>query len=450
MLSKFMSSKIFLRYNLNKLESSIADSDQNMVLVRGLPGTGKGFASENICRKYFKSVFSIDLKSEKRKFFLPLRFIDSPSDFINALELTYHKQYVPGKTALVIKDVPLIKGLWESLEILSSRLNNLKVVGTSSSLDVSQSEKEQVELKPLTFLEFLYALGKDDLADKIKTTFEGLQELSQNDFSLTNFLYLQYLLVGGMPDAIDVFIKKHIIPKVELSKKSNLEDIKAKLKVADDTGKLRLFHVFDNILPSLLSPSGLFVSSSVFHKRTDMNATKTINALIDTGSAIISRQTKELTLSMPLSAKKSKFKLYYPDIGLLVTALNSAGFYKKNEVIEAVLHEDNHSSVPIIYENAVAIHLARNHPDLYFYAWFDKMNHRRCIDFLYFSESRNITKRKIVPIVFLPPNTKAVAQFKEIIRKNKSKLTSPYVFYSGNVKTEDDMTYLPYFMAELL
>lgn len=442
---------IFNRSIKDILIDFLDDPEPKTILVQGPNGCGKSYFVKETAKEKGKKVLEIDFKSDRKRAFMPFSIQHDLNHFYRALQATYGVELKPGRSIIVLNDIqeyPEVRSFLKKLIID----NRYKFIQTGSLINLWDASKDEqlgeletiVDMGPMTFHEFLSALNKNELIEEMESAFTEKREMEESDFKLTEEYYRNYLAVGGMPEAIEAFIDGKSFRTIDAIKKRIIKSMREDYSRIDEKRGHKTEKTFDNILPSLLSKGGCFKSSSVFHKRTAMDAAKTLMALKRSGATLINRRATELNLSMPSSAKREKFKLYYADVGILSSLL------KDENVYQDLVYSFHSKFINILIKNAICSDLYHAHPDLYFYRWFDKMNHLQEIDFLFFDSHQSVAKRKIVPVYVLPPFARKDAHYKEMVRKNKSKFNTPYILYKGNVKTESGTMYLPYFMASLL
>lgn len=447
--------ELFNRSIIKILESFASDPSPKTMLVQGPNGCGKTFVVSQFAKSRFKRVVEINFRTDRKRALKPFRVQKDLGTFYRALQLTYNVDLIEGQSIIIFNDIqefPEVRSFLREL-VLD---NKCKYIQTGSLINLWDASKDEqlgeletiIDMAPLDFREFLMANGKDMLLQEMEEAFKEDRPMDEEAFSLTEELYRNYLIVGGMPEAVEAYINGKSFKAIDAIKKRIINSILLDYSRIDEKRGHKTAKSFENILPSLVSPGGSFKTSTVFHRRTAMDAAKTLMALKRSGATLITRRTNEFTLSMPLSAQREKFKLYFSDVGILSYLLREN--FKDDDIYEALLYSTHSKYLNILIENAICVDLYRHHPELYFHTWFDKQNHLQTIDFLFFDKNPSVARRKIIPVYVMPPYARKDDHYKEIVRRNKSKFTTPTLLYKGDSKKEAGITYLPYFMASLL
>lgn len=446
---------LFNRSIIKTLENFASDPTPKTILVQGPNGCGKTFVVSQFSKSAFKKVVEVNFKTDRKKALMPFRMQHDLGVFYRVLQLTYNVELIEGQSIIILNDIQEFPELRSFLKKLVLD-NKYKYIQTGSLINLWDSSKDEqlgeletiIDMAPMDFPEFLMANGKNDLLEEMNAAYKEGRQMDDNAFLLTEDFYKNYLIVGGMPEAVEAFINGKSFKKIDSIKKRIINSIISDYARIDEKRGHKTQKSFENILPSLLSPGGSFKSSVVFRRRTAMDAAKTLMALKRSGATLISRRAKEFTLSMPHSAQKEKFKLYFSDVGLLSYLIREQ--CKDEDIYQSILYSEHSKYLNILIENAICVDLYRHHPELYFYTWFDKMNHLQSIDFLFFDKAQSVAKRKIIPVYVLPPFARKDDHYKEMVRRNKSKFVDPAILYKGKIKKEAGITYLPYFMSSLL
>ncbi|HPB16817.1 MAG TPA: AAA family ATPase [Clostridia bacterium] len=311
---------------------------------------------------------------------------------------------------------------------------------------VIPSEEEHIELFPLDFEEFLWALGDIVTASLIRESFKERVPLGQalhrkimNDFR-------QYILVGGMPQAVVQYITNKSFEEVDLLKRRILKlyrDDISKFAIGHED---KVFAIFDGI-PGNLSKREKKYRISIISKQARFRNFK--DSFIWLNEAMICNTCFNATdpgIGLALSADFATRKCYMGDTGLLITQTFMDRQYIDNNLYKAVLFNHLDINEGMIMENIVAQMLRANGHKLYFYSHYDKEhreNHME-IDFL-------ITEgKKVVPIEVKSGRNISHVSLDKFRYKFSRKIGNSYVLYTKDVSIKDGIIYLPVYMAMLL
>lgn len=311
---------------------------------------------------------------------------------------------------------------------------------------VIPSEEDHIEMFPLDFEEFLWAMGDEVTIPFIKTCFETKTPVGQalhrkimNDFR-------QYILVGGMPQAVVEYVKNKNFQTVDNIKRRILKLYK------DDVAKFatgyedKVFAIFESI-PAQLSKKEKKYKLSALSKNARFRSYE--DSFIWLNEAMIVNtcfNATEPTIGLALSADHSTQKCYMADTGLLVTQTFMDNAFTENEIYKAILFDRLTINEGMIMENIVAQMLRANGHKLYFYSRNDALNRANHIeiDFLITSS------KKISPIEVKSSNYRSHASLDKFKKKYSSNIGTSYILYTKDVMIKDDIVHLPIYMGMFL
>lgn len=424
------------------------------LLIDGARRVGKSYVAELFARQEYRSHIVIDFGNAPQDI-LEL-FLHDSGDldlFFAKLSAFYSTTLYRRESLIVFDEVQqfprarqLIKylvadGRYDFLE--TGSLIRLK---KNTENIIIPSEEEHVELFPLDFEEFLWAMGDEVTVPLIRKCFEAKEPLGQalhrkimNDFR-------QYVLVGGMPQSVLAYIDGKNFAAADEAKRRILRLYR------DDVSKFaagyeeKVYAVFDGIPGQLSKKEKKYKLSSIsknarFRAYEDsfiwLNEAMVVNACFN---------ATDPNVGLALSADHATQKCYMADTGLLVTHTFMDGSFTDNELYKAILFDKLDINEGMIMENIVAQMLRRNGHRLYFYSRSDsdhRENHME-IDFL-------ITEgKKIAPIEVKSGNYRSHASLDKFRKKFSANISTSYVLYPKDVMNKDGIWHLPLYMAMLL
>lgn len=308
------------------------------------------------------------------------------------------------------------------------------------------SEEEHLSMYPLDFEEFLWAMGDQTTVPLIRQCFESRTPLGQalhrkimNDFR-------QYILVGGMPQAVLAYLDGKDFAKADQVKRRILnlyrEDVSKFAQGYED----KVYAIFDQI-PSQLSKKEKKYRLSALDKNARFRSYQ--DSFIWLHEAMIVNTCFNATdpnTALGLSSDVTTQKCYMGDTGLLVSHAFLGVPYTENELYKAVLFDKLDINEGMIMENVVAQMLRFNGHKLYFYSRSDAVkreNHME-IDFL-------LTQgKKICPVEVKSGNYRSHSSLDKFQKKFSSNLGQSYILYTKDVMLKDNILHLPLYMAMFL
>ena len=308
------------------------------------------------------------------------------------------------------------------------------------------SEEEHIDMFPMDFEEFLWAMGDESTYPLIKNCFEAKKPLGaalhrkiMNDFR-------QYILVGGMPQAVIAYLDGKNFEAADFAKRRILrlyhEDVAKFAEGYED----KVFSVFDGI-PSQLSRKEKKYKLSSLGKQARFRNYE--DSFVWLNEAMIVNTCFNATdphVGLAASADNATAKYYMADTGLLVTQTFQDKKFTDNELYRAILFDKLNINEGMLMENIVAQMLRLKRPRQYFYSRSDNLHRENNmeIDFLI------LDGKKIAPVEVKSGNYRQHSSLDKFRRHFSSVIGSSYILYSKDVLIKDDIIHLPLYMAELL
>ena len=423
------------------LEQFLNNEPNKILLVNGARQIGKSFIIRNVGTRLFKNFVEINLKADKEGagIFATVR---SKDDFYLQLgALAGNKLGDRADTLVFLDEIQSYPHLMTMLKFLNEE-GRYRYIASGSELGVALAQTPSVpigsiaieQMYPLDFEEFLLAMGCGQATiDGIAESFSKRQPLNDSLHSYMLQQFKIYLLVGGMPDAINKFIESRNIALV----RDIQRDIHALYRIDasqyDDEKKLVIRNIYDLIPSNMENKKKRVVVKKIEgkagHKQFSDYADE-FEYLTNSGVALAVKAITNPKFPLLESESKNLLKLYLSDVGLLTNLL-----YATN--INAVLGDKCSVNLGSVYESVVAQELHAHGHALHYY---DKKQ-RGEVDFLIDDYST---------LTVLPIEVKSGKDYKVHSALDKFLSTPDYhisqaVVFSNeqNVYTEQGITYMP-------
>mgnify|MGYP002521267340 FL=1 len=220
-----------------------------------------------------------------------------------------------------------------------------------------------IHMFPLDFEEFLLANNFNDYAiNSLKNKFDRLESLEETTHAKVLDLFKKYLLIGGLPDAVNCFINKMNIVEVRKIQSDIYDYYGDDASKYDKEHKLKIKRIYDLIPSSLENKKKRIVLQNIENikgKRFSSYQDE-FDYLINSGIALEVKALSTLVFPLIESSSKNLLKLYLNDVGLLTNIL-----YKNN--IKAVLDDERSINLGTVYESVVASELKAHGYKLFYY-----------------------------------------------------------------------------------
>lgn len=354
----------------NLIESHLKSDSKKVLLIDGARQIGKTYIIRHIGKKLFENYIEIDMIQDLMgdKLFEKVKTID---DFYLQVSMNYgDKMKQKENTLIFIDEIQTYPQLLTLLKFLVTD-NRFTYIASGSLLGVTLSETtsipmgsiRKVRMFPLDFEEFLYANGMNELViSSLKSKFEKLETLDENIHNKILDLFKKYLLVGGLPDAVNAFIEEKNINAVREIQLEIQEYYKTDASKYDNERKLKIRRIYDLIPSNMENKKKRIVIQEIENKRgkTFNNYSDEFEYLISAGIALNVQAISNPTFPLIETAGKNLLKLYLNDVGLLTNIL-----YGNN--IRAILDDEKSINLGSTYETIVASELIAHNHKLFYY-----------------------------------------------------------------------------------
>lgn len=344
--------------------------DYNKILcIDGARQVGKTYIIRELCKKYFKNFIELNMANDKigDKIFANVGTINE--FYIQVSALAGEKMDTKENTIIFIDEIQEYPQLLTLLKPLNDD-DKYRYICSGSSLGISLSNTTLIpmgsivekKMYPMDFEEFLLANSFGEIAlNYLKECFINKKspELSIHNKVLN--LFKMYLIVGGMPEAIKIFVESKNIFRVKEAQQNIQNYYGADASKYDKEHKLKIKRIYD-MVPSNIENKVKRIQYKKIENIDDVRYTKYIDEfdyLISSGIVLDTKAITEPKFPLIQSSSKNLIKLYMNDVGIFTNVL-----YQTN--INAVL-EDKGVNLGAVYETVVAQELICHNHKLYYY-----------------------------------------------------------------------------------
>lgn len=429
------------------------------LLIDGARRVGKSYIVEAFAKKEYRSYILIDFftasQDVKDLFENYLHDLDT---FFLFLSNYYQVKLYPRETLIIFDEVqefPRARGAIKYL-VADGRYDYIE---TGSLMSIKKnvqdalipSEEHHVNLYPMDFEEFLWALGDDMLMPFIKERFEKKQPLGPALHRKAMDLFRQYLIVGGMPQAVKEFVESRDFDEVDRVKRDILTLYRADMMKHAQGYEIKVARVFDEIPAQLQKHERKFKLADL-EKNARMRDYE--DALFWLDDAMIVNTCYNSTapnIGLKLNIDRLTLKCYMADTGLLISHAFDENGIVSEEIYKKILFDKLEVNMGMIVENVVAQMLVASGHKLYFYSnpSREDKNARMEIDFL-IAKDKISNRHNISPIEVKSSTRYTLTSLRKFVTKYKEQTHIPYVIHPNDFKEEDGIVYLPLYMTPML
>ena len=431
-----------------------SSNGRSALMIDGARRVGKSYIAEEFARAEYRSHILVDFGHPPKG--LVEMFTDDTYDldfFLAKLSSLYSAVLYRRESLIIFDEVqqcPQARQLIKYL-VADGRYDYLE---TGSLIRLKKnvqdiiipSEEDHIEMFPLDFEEFLWAMGDEATYPLIKTCYERMTPLGEALHRKVMNDFRQYILVGGMPQSVLAYIDGKNFEASDEAKRRILnlyrEDVAKFAPGYED----RVFSVFDNIPAQLSKKEKKYMLSSL-EKEARFRSYEDSFVWLDEAMIVNSCfNSTDPHVGLALSADYSTQKCYMADTGLLVTQTFRDGNFTDNELYRAVLFDKLNINEGMLMENVVAQMLRLKRERLYFYSRSDSIRRENDmeIDFL-------ITQgKKIAPVEVKSGDYRSHSSLDKFHRIFRTVIGNSYILYAKDVMIKDGIIHLPLYMAQLI
>ena len=311
---------------INDLIKWKSAENRKPLIIHGARQVKKTYIVKKFGKKYYDNLIYVNFETNK-EFSSQIEENIDAQYIINKLELFYGEKIVPEKTLIFFDEIQANERALTSLKYFCENANEYHIIAAGSLLGIAINREnysfpvgkvQMINLYPLSFKEFLVALGKEKLIDEIQKHFESNTRMDTDIHNLCLKLYRTYLIVGGMPEVVQTYLdEQKVIATIDVQAEILASYERDMTKYADNSLSNRIISAFDSIPVQLAKDNQKFQYKVISRGGTSSIFGEAILWLKNSG---IVNQIYKVTPELPLEMHKdlASFKLYMSDVGLFV------------------------------------------------------------------------------------------------------------------------------------
>jgi len=431
------------------LEWKQENQGKSALLIEGARRIGKSTIVEQFAQKEYKSYILIDFNKATKK--IKSLFDDLMDlDFLFIyLQDAYKTTLYPHESVIIFDEVQQCPLARQAIKYLVQD-GRYDYIETGSLISIHKnvenitipSEEDRIEMFPMDYEEFSWALGDKTTMPLLKQQFEKRMSMG-NELNRAKIRDLRlYMLVGGMPQAVSTYLETKNLRAVDATKRKIIKLYIYDFNKIDKNGKIGKLYT---AIPSMLARNvARFYPTSVIKGVSTEKMEDMLLALEESKTVNFCYHVTDPQVGLPITEDKSIFKLYIGDTGLMVTLAFWDKRFAENELYSKLLADKLPANLGYIYENLVAQMLRAAGNNLYYHTWPKDEKHNYEIDFLL---SRGT---KICPVEVKSSNYKTHASMNEFCKKYPSRIGNRYLLYTKELRKDGEIVLVPVYMTGLL
>lgn len=427
------------------------------LLVEGARRIGKSYIVEEFARNEYDSYIMIDFskapKMVKSWFDLYLEEIDT---LLENIQLRYKKRLTPRKSLIIFDEVQACPRAREAIKALveDGRFDYLE---TGSLISIKKnvknilipSEEDSIEMYPMDFEEFLWAMGDDLLMPFIRKQFEAKQPMGEFHRRAMDY-FRKYMIIGGMPQAVNAYIETKDFTKVDAVKRQILKLYRNDIHKYADNVENKVTAIYDGIPGQLSKHEKKFRLTALEDDARMRSYEDAFFWLADAKIINCCYNSSVPNVSLRLNEDRTTMKCYMADTGLLLSHTFNARGLMSQEIYQKLMFDKLEINEGMLVENIVAQMLCAKGHKLFFYSSSSAVAEDRMeIDFL-IQKEKVTSRHNISAIEVKSGNNYTLSSLRKCLKKFGESMSTPYVIHSKDVRTDDGIVYIPLYMTPLL
>lgn len=435
------------------------------LLIEGARRIGKSYIVEEFAKNEYDSYLLIDFSRVNPKVieFFNL-YLDDLDMLFTSLELYGKKKLIPRKnptdeasSLIIFDEIQFCPRARSAIKHLVAD-HRFDYIETGSLISIKKnvkdimlpSEEHAIEMYPMDFEEFLWAMGDEMMMPFIKMQFEKRKPMEAFHRKALDY-FRQYMIVGGMPQAVQTYVDTRDFDKVDERKRDILSIYRNDIRKYADNQETKVAAIFEELPGQLQKHEKKFRLADLQSHARMRDYSEAFFWLSDAKIINCCYNSTEPSIGLKLNEERTTLKCYMGDTGLLIShAFDERGIVT-SELYQKLMFDKLEVNEGMLVENIVAQMLRAAGHKLYFFSKYSakEADERMEIDFL-IAKPTITSRHNISPIEVKSGSHYTITSLKKCIKKYDKQLATPYVLHDKDLKVEDGIMYLPLYMTPLL
>ncbi len=428
------------------------------LLIEGARRVGKSTIVEEFAKNEYKSYILIDFNKANKKVRDAFDSLESLDVFFQTLTLEYNTRLYPRESLIIFDEIQKYPKAREAIKYLVAD-GKYDYIETGSLISIKEnvekitipSEERKMQMYPVDFEEFMVYMGEEILLDYIRECFKEGKPLDRQMHTKAMRLFKEYMLVGGMPQAVVAYKENdRDFHAADIEKRDILSLYSDDIWKAAKKYQSKVSAIFDNI-PGFLSTHEKRIVLSKFDEEGRFD--RYDEPLFWLGDSMICNlcyKCNDPNVGLALNRNDSYVKCYMGDTGLLVSHAFGENELMENELYKQIMDGKLALNQGMLYENAIAQIITSTGRKLYFYTRYNEDKHRNDIEIDFIISNDSKTKFRINPIEVKSSKnytTTSLGSFKELF---KTRVDKQIIVHPKNYSASEGIIRIPAYMVFLL
>ena len=443
-----MAERIFKRKLYEKMLQWKQERDgATALLIKGARRVGKSTLAEEFAKREYESYIMIDFTEAAQEVRNLFEDVSNVDDLLFQLQYFYNVRLTPRKSVIIFDEVQDCPKARQAIKKLVKD-HRYDYIETGSLISIKKnikniripSEETRLTLNPMDYEEFRWALGDEVSVELLREAYEAKRSLGDGAARKVMRDFRLYMLVGGMPQAVNEYLETNNLSAVDAVKREIIELYADDFRKIDPTGKAtRMFYA----VPGQLSKNASrYQISSVIEQGKQDRVEEILQDMEDSQVVVLSHHVDDPNVGLSLNGDLGRYKMFLNDTGLFVTLAFWDKDVTENVIYQKLLSDKLSANLGYVYENIVAQVLTATGNKLFYHTWpTESRKHNYEVDFLL---SRGA---KLCPLEVKSSGYKTHASLDAFCEKFSERVGERFLVYTKDLRKDGATTLLPVMMT---
>ncbi|MDE5877600.1 MAG: AAA family ATPase [Muribaculaceae bacterium] len=426
------------------------------LMIEGARRIGKSTIVEEFAKNEYRSYILIDFNTASSVVTDAFdNYMNDLDTFFMLLSSEYNVRLYRRESVIIFDEVQQFPKARQALKYLVAD-GRYDFIETGSLISIREkvkditipSEERRILMYPMDFEEFCMALGEQIMVEYIRKCFSERMPLEQKLHAKAMLLFRQYMIVGGMPKSVSVYIENdRSFEMADLEKRDILELYRNDIMKINSGYRSSVLAIFDQI-PAFLSKS----ERRVMLSRVEQGATfpKYHDTFFWLADSMIVNQCfncSDPNIGLSLNEDRTYVKCYMCDTGLLISHTFDENEISDNALYREMLFGKLSVNEGMFYENVIAQMLVAAGHKLYFYTHYNKDKHRNDIEIDFLLSNNSKLRYRVYPVEVKSTDRYTTSSLDKFDERFHERIGGSYIIHPKNLKTECNRLFIPPYMA---
>ena len=420
------------------------------LMIEGARRVGKSTVAETFGKNEYDSYILIDFSIASQTVKDLFYDLSDLNFFFLQFQLLYRTDLIERRSLIIFDEVQLFPMARQAIKALVKD-GRYDYIETGSLISIRKnvkdilipSEERKISMYPMDHEAFSWPIGDETTTKLLLNAFSNRKAVGEQMNRKLMRDFRLYMLIGGMPQAVDEYLRTNNFRLVDQVKRDILNLYEDDFRKIDPTGRISM--LFDAIPAELNKNASRYQVSSVLGNERADSILELIAELKDSKTVNVAYHADDPNTGMSNHKNLGKFKLFLADTGLFTTLVFKDKDFTENSIYEKLLSDKLSVNLGYLYENIVAQMLTAKGNELFYYTFMnEKTRHNYEIDFIL---TRN---NKICPIEVKSSGYKTHASLDKFSEKYSGRIAEKYLVYTKDLQKDKDVLMLPVYMVPFL